>query len=206
MTGTQRREQLVGVGRAGFAERGFDGISVEEISSRAGVSKPVVYEHFGGKEGLYLAVIEAEQERLLTSIMSSIGEGRWRERIERGIVALLSYVEDHTDGFVILVHGQVPGGEQTYSTLLSTFTAQVADLLGEAFSHRGLDPELAQLHAQAIVGAVSMTALWWLDQRSPDKYAVATHVANLCWNGLSGLESQPKIIETVGGTNVKGSN
>lgn len=62
--------------------------------------------------------------------MSSIGEGRWRERIERGIVALLSYVEDHTDGFVILVHGQVPGGEQTYSTLLSTFTAQVADLLG----------------------------------------------------------------------------
>ena len=206
MTGTQRREQLVGVGRAAFAERGFDGISVEEISSRAGVSKPVVYEHFGGKEGLYLAVIEAEQERLLTSIMSSIGEGRWRERIERGIVALLSYVEDHTDGFVILVHGQVPGGEQTYSTLLSTFTAQVADLLGEAFSHRGLDPELAQLHAQAIVGAVSMTALWWLDQRSPDKYAVATHVANLCWNGLSGLESQPKIIETVGGTNVKGSN
>lgn len=206
MTGTQRREQLVGVGRAAFAERGFDGISVEEISSRAGVSKPVVYEHFGGKEGLYLAVIEAEQERLLTSIMSSIGEGRWRERIERGIVALLSYVEDHTDGFVILVHGQVPGGEQTYSTLLSTFTAQVADLLGEAFSHRGLDPELAQLHAQAIVGAVSMTALWWLDQRSPDKYAVATHVANLCWNGLSGLESQPKIIETVGGTNVKGTN
>lgn len=200
MTGTQRREQLIDVGRAAFAERGFDGVSVEEISSRAGVSKPVVYEHFGGKQGLYLAVIEAEQQRLFTSIVSSIGEGRWRERIERGILALLTYVEDHTDGFVILVHGRMPGGERSYSTLLNRVTANVSYLLGEAFHSRGLDPELAELHAQAIVGAVSMTALWWLDQRSPDKYAVATHVANLCWNGLAGLEAQPKIIETVKGT------
>jgi AcrR family transcriptional regulator len=52
MTGKQRREQLLDVGRALFAERGFDGTSIEEISARAGVSKPVVYEHFGGKEGL----------------------------------------------------------------------------------------------------------------------------------------------------------
>ena len=196
MTGSQRREQLIGIGRSAFAERGFAGISVEEIASRAGVSKPVVDEHFGGKEGLYSAVVEAEQSRLLTSIVSSIGEGRWRERIERGILALLTYVEDHTDGFVILVHGQSHDGERTYSTLLNTVTAQVSHLLGEAFAHRGLDPALAQLHAQAIVGAVSLTALWWLDQRSPDKYAVATHVANLCWNGLAGLEAQPKIIET----------
>ncbi|MCT1663417.1 TetR/AcrR family transcriptional regulator [Corynebacterium sanguinis] len=200
MTGSQRREQLIGIGRSAFAERGFDGISVEEISSRAGVSKPVVYEHFGGKEGLYVAVISQEQARLLNAILSSIGEGRWRERIERGILALLSYVEDHTDGFVILVHGQMPGGEHSYSTLLNTLTAQVSHLLEEAIRHRGLDPTLAQLHAQAIVGAVSMTALWWLDQRSPDKYAVATHVANLCWNGLAGLEAQPKIIHTVKGT------
>ena len=48
MTGKQRREQLLDVGRALFAERGFDGTSIEEIASRAGVSKPVVYEHFGG--------------------------------------------------------------------------------------------------------------------------------------------------------------
>ena len=52
MTGTQRREQLVQVGRKLFAEKGFGGTSVEEIAAAAGVSKPVVYEHFGGKEGL----------------------------------------------------------------------------------------------------------------------------------------------------------
>ncbi|AWB83723.1 TetR family transcriptional regulator [Corynebacterium liangguodongii] len=199
MTGPQRREQLIEVGRAAFADRGFDAISVEEIATRAGVSKPVLYEHFGGKEGLYRAVVETEHARLYDSIVSSIGEGRWRERIENGILALLTYVEDHTDGFVLLVHGQLPGGQRSYSTLMNTVTEEVSFLLGEAFLHRGLDSQLAALHAQAIVGAVSLTALWWLDQRSPDKFAVATHVANLCWNGLAGLEAQPKIIATAKG-------
>ncbi|MGN6173341.1 MAG: TetR/AcrR family transcriptional regulator, partial [Streptosporangiaceae bacterium] len=52
MTGKERREQLLDIGRKLFAERGFEGTSIEEIAAQAGVSKPVVYEHFGGKEGL----------------------------------------------------------------------------------------------------------------------------------------------------------
>jgi len=51
MTGQERRQQLLDVGRRLFAERGFEGTSIEEIAAQAGVSKPVVYEHFGGKEG-----------------------------------------------------------------------------------------------------------------------------------------------------------
>ena len=57
MTGRERREQLLDIGRKLFAERGFEGTSVEEIAAQAGVSKPVVYEHFGGKEGLYAVVV-----------------------------------------------------------------------------------------------------------------------------------------------------
>ena len=60
MTRKQRREQLLDIGRALFAERGFDGTSIEEIASRAGVSKPVVYEHIGGKEGLYAVVVDRD--------------------------------------------------------------------------------------------------------------------------------------------------
>jgi len=52
MTGTERRQQLIGIARSLFAERGYEGTSIEEIALRANVSKPVVYEHFGGKEGL----------------------------------------------------------------------------------------------------------------------------------------------------------
>ena len=67
MTGRERREQLLDIGRKLFAERGFEGTSVEEIAAQAGVSKPVVYEHFGGKEGLYAVVVDREVERLLTT-------------------------------------------------------------------------------------------------------------------------------------------
>ncbi|WP_213013996.1 helix-turn-helix domain-containing protein, partial [Paractinoplanes toevensis] len=58
MSAAQRREQLIATGRQLFAERGFDATSVEEVAARAKVSKPVVYEHFGGKEGLYAVVVD----------------------------------------------------------------------------------------------------------------------------------------------------
>ena len=58
MTGTERREQLIEVARELFAEKGFAGTSIEEVALRGHVSKPVVYEHFGGKEGLYAVVVD----------------------------------------------------------------------------------------------------------------------------------------------------
>lgn len=201
MTGTQRRDQLIGVGRAAFAERGLEGISMEEIAARAGVTKPVVYEHFGSKEGLYRAVVERETTRLEQTILGAIQDGPWYDRIERGAYALLTFVEEETDGFIILVHGQLPGEERTYSTILNRVTAEVSYLLAQAFAHRGLDEKMAGLYGQALVGTVSNTALWWLDERAKgqnlgnhlDKDTVAAHLTNLCWNGLRGMESQPKL-------------
>src|SRR5450830_1032944 len=64
MTGKERREQLLDVSRRLFAEKGFEGTSIEEIASRAEVSKPVVYEHFGGKEGIYAVVVDREIQAL----------------------------------------------------------------------------------------------------------------------------------------------
>src|SRR5690242_6447735 len=75
MTGPQRREQLLDVGRKLFAEKGFEGTSVEEIAARAEVSKPVVYEHFGGKEGLYAVVVDREIRALLAEITGALTSG-----------------------------------------------------------------------------------------------------------------------------------
>ena len=193
MTGRERREQLISIGRAAFAERGFDGASVEDIAARAGVSKPVVYEHFGGKEGLYAVVIDRELVALEKVVTESLQTGSWRERIEQGVVALLTYVEEETDGFLILVRDSKPGAERSFSTLLNTAVNQIAHILGEAFEHRGLDPELAVLYGQALVGMVATTAQWWLDVREPSRETVAAHIVNLCWNGLSGMEAAPKL-------------
>ena len=193
MTGRERREQLIVIGRAAFAELGFDGASVEEIAARAGVSKPVVYEHFGGKEGLYAVIVDREMLALEEVITHSLSDGTWRERIEKATVALLNYVEQETDGFLILVRDSKPGDERSYSTLLNSSVGQVSYILGAAFERRGLDAKLAGLYAQALVGMVSMTAQWWLDTRQPAKEVVAAHIVNLCWNGLSGMEAKPKL-------------
>ncbi|MDQ3610797.1 MAG: TetR/AcrR family transcriptional regulator, partial [Actinomycetota bacterium] len=121
MTGTQRREQLLDVGRSLFAERGYDGASVEEIALRAGVSKPVVYEHFGGKEGLYEVVVHREVERLLTSFTGALSGDTPRRLLEQATLALLAYVEDETDGFRILVReSPVPVADSGgFATILS---------------------------------------------------------------------------------------
>ena len=168
MTGKQRREQLIAIGRSLFAERGFEGTSVEEIAMRAGVSKPVVYEHFGGKEVLYAVVIDREMTRLEHTITEALRTGRSRARVEQAVIALLTYVEDETDGFQILVRDTQPGVGRGYSTLLNDAVAQVSHLLGHAFTRSGLDPDTAILYGQALVGMVSMTAQWWLDQREND--------------------------------------
>ena len=205
MTGAQRREQLIGIGRSTFAERGLEGTSVEEIAHRAGVSKPVIYEHFGGKEGLYNAVVEEEMGRLNETITESISLGRSRVRIERAVLALLTYVEEHTDGFVILVRdsggigaagAHAPHG---YSTLLNDATDKVSHILGAAFTRNGLNESIAPVYSQALVGMVSQTAQWWLDVRHPDKETVAAHIVNLCWNGLAGMETDPQLHEDVEG-------
>ena len=92
MTGQERRQQLLDIGRRLFAERGFEGTSIEEIAAQAGVSKPVVYEHFGGKEGLYAVVVDREVERLTTMTTMLFEGGHSRPKFEAAAVTLLRYI------------------------------------------------------------------------------------------------------------------
>jgi AcrR family transcriptional regulator len=194
MTGSERRHQLIDIARSLFAERGYDGTSIEEIALRANVSKPVVYEHFGGKEGLYAVVVDREMSALLDGITSSLTNNRSRVRIERVALALLTYVEERTDGFRIMIRDSPASiSSGTYSSLLNDAVSQVSSILAGDFARRGLDSGLAPLYAQALVGSVSMTAQWWLDTREPKKEVVAAHLVNLMWNGLTHLEADPHL-------------
>jgi AcrR family transcriptional regulator len=196
MSGQQRREQLLDVGRSLFAERGFDGTSVEEIAATAGVSKPVVYEHFGGKEGLYAVVVDREVQQLLDAITGSLIAGQPREVLERVGFALLDYVEQNSDGFRILVRDSpVATSTGTFSSLLNDVASQVEHLLVEQFRMRGFDTGYAPMYSQMLVGMVALTGQWWLDVREPGKDEVVAHLVNLAWNGLSGLEADPKPVD-----------
>ncbi|MCL3861272.1 TetR/AcrR family transcriptional regulator [Actinotalea sp. K2] len=195
MTGTQRREQLLDVSRQLFAEKGFEGTSVEEIASRAQVSKPVVYEHFGGKEGMYAVVVDREIQALTGTLTQALlAGGHPQELLERTALALLDYIETSTDGFRILVRDSpVAQATGTFSSLIGDVAAQVEHLLGAQFTKRGLDPRTAPIYAQMLVGMVALTGQHWLDSRSPEKEDVAAHLVNLAWNGLSGLQRQPAL-------------
>jgi AcrR family transcriptional regulator len=197
MTGKERREQLLDVGRKLFAEKGFEGTSVEEIASTAQVSKPVVYEHFGGKEGLYAVVVDREIRTLLDGITASLGtEDHPRVLLENAALALLGYIESSTDGFRILVRDSpVAQSTGTFASLISDVASQVEYLLADEFKARGLDAKVAPLYAQMLVGMVALTGQYWLDHRKPKKQDVAAHLVNLAWNGLSGLERRPSLTE-----------
>src|SRR5512132_912369 len=196
MSGKERREQLLNVGRSLFAEKGFEATSVEEIAAKAGVSKPVVYEHFGGKEGLYAVVVDREMRALLEAITGALtSSGHPRELLERAAFALLDYVDSSTDGFRILVRDSpVAQSTGTFASLISDAATQVEHILVAEFKHRGYEAKHASLYAQMLVGMVALTGQWWLDVRKPRKADVAAHLVNLAWNGLSGLEHKPRLV------------
>jgi AcrR family transcriptional regulator len=204
MSGVERREQLIVVGRELFAARGFDGTSVEEIAAQAEVSKPVVYEHFGGKEGLYAVVVDREVQALLDTITGALSAGsvpgtateaRQRELIERAALALLDYIEQHSAGFRILSRDSSVGQEGgPFASLLSGIAARVEGMLVTEFRSRGLDAKTAPIYAQMLVGMVALTGQWWLGARRPKKSEVAAHLVNLAWNGLANLEGKPRLI------------
>ena len=195
MSAAQRREQLISIGRQLFAERGFDATSIEEVAARAKVSKPVVYEHFGGKEGLYAVVVDREVRALLDRITTALTAGHPRELLEQAALALLDYIEEETDGFRVLVReSPVMSGTGNFSSVLNDVAHQVEHILGAEFKSRGYDPKLAELYSQALVGMVALTGRWWLEVRKPRKETVAAHLVNLAWNGLSHLEAKPTLI------------
>ena len=212
MSASERREQLLAVARGLFAERGFDATSVEEVAARAQVSKPVVYEHFGGKEGLYAVVVDREITTISAAISSAITDpaggttvapdaedlgtpdapGSASRIAERAALALLTYIEDSPDGFRILSAGS-DRAAGTYSTLLADVAIEVSGILASQFAAHDLDPRTAPLYAQMLVGIVAMPAQWWLENRSMSKEEVAAHMVNLAWNGLRGMKARPTL-------------
>lgn len=193
MTAAGRREQLLAVARGTFAERGFDGTTIEEIAARADVSKPIVYEHFGGKEGVYAVVVDREVNTLLSMMRDALGSGHPRELLQQAALALLDYIETSPDGFAIIVRDAPVGSSGTYLTIIGDIASRVEDILVAEFREHDFSTPLAPMYAQMLVGMVGSTGQWWLDERKPSKQVVAAHLVNLAWHGLSGLERKPEL-------------
>ena len=197
MTGKERREQLIGVGRALFAEKGFDGTSIEEIAAKAKVSKPVVYEHFGAKEGIYAVVVDREMQRLLSMVTQSLVDAPPRLKLERAALAMLPVHRGEQRGLPHTGAGLARGLRHRHVRQPD----QRDRPPGRGRARRGVPPRTATtrsyapMYAQMLVGMVALTGQWWLDVRKPPREEVAAHLVNLAWNGLNRLDPNPKISE-----------
>jgi AcrR family transcriptional regulator len=190
LSAAERRSQLVSVGRVVFAERGYDATSVEEIAERAGVSKPIVYEHFGGKEGLYAVIVDREMELVITSVSDAISEGTPRDRVAAATLAFLTYVKEHPDGFAVLSR------DAPANVGMASLLAEVGDRVGQIFAaefkRAGYDSKAAPIYAQALIGMVTFVGQWWTDNRRRSIEEVASHVTALAWMGLRHLPKKPE--------------
>ncbi len=195
MSAKERREQLLDVSRRLFAAKGFEGTSVEEIAAKSGVSKPIVYEHFGGKEGMYAVVVDREIQALTDALSGALeAGGHPKLLVERTALALLGYIEQNEDGFRILVRDSpVAQSTGTFSSLIGDVATQVEYLLADQFRRRRLDTGVVPIYAQMLVGMVALTGQYWLDARDLDKSVVAAHLVNLAWNGLAGMQRDPSL-------------
>jgi AcrR family transcriptional regulator len=197
LTGSARRTQLIEIARTVFAQRGYEATSVEEIAARAKVSKPIVYEHFGGKEGLYAVLVDREMEHVVSLISEAITSGTPRQRVESAALAFLTYVRDQPDGFVVLSRdAPVTLARGGMSSLLNDVAERVANVFTTTFKKAGYNPKAAPIYAHALVGMVTFVGQWWTETRKPPVEEVAGHLAALSWMGLRHLPKRPKLTAT----------
>lgn len=193
LSASARRAQLIDVGRTVFAERGYEGASVEEIADRAKVSRPIVYEHFGGKDGLYTVIVDREMEYIVRRISEALMSGTASGRIEGATLAFLTYVRDHPEGFTLLTR-DTPSGSTglAISSLLNDLADRVSSSFAESFKNAGYDPKLAPIYAHALMGMVTFVGQWWATTRKPAVEEVAKHISALAWMGLRHLPKRPR--------------
>jgi len=197
MNAAARRAQLIEVGRATFAERGYEATTVEEIAARARISKPILYHHFGGKEGLYAVVVDREVEYILGEIAEAVSTGTPRERLEQAVLSYLTYVKERPEGFALLLRDGAPHkrtGEMP--ALMHDLADRIGEVFTEQFREAGYDSKAAPIYAHALVGMVAFVGPWWTESKKPLSVDVtASHISALAWMGLRHLPKKPRLLE-----------
>jgi AcrR family transcriptional regulator len=180
----RRRRQLLDVAQETFAEQGFHETSMDEIAEAAGVTKPVLYQHFDSKRQLYLELLEDVGQQLLEAITEATARATSpREQVEHGFAAYFRFVADRQSAFRLLFGGGARRDEEFGDAIRKVETA-ISEVIATLIE-TDIDTEHRRLLAHGIVALAEGTARYWVSnglERDPD--VVAARVANLAWAGL----------------------
>ena len=187
----RRRQQLLDVSLTLFAERGFNATTMDDIAETAGVTKPLLYQHFASKRALYLELLDSVSHTMLEAIGKAIAAaGGPRQQVEGGFAAYFYLVVSHADAFHLLFGSDVPNDPE-----LSRAVRKVEDSIAESIDvliDAGLDEDHRRLLAFAVVGMAEGASRHFLAARDPhegdphetEATRLARRLADLAWAGL----------------------
>jgi len=182
-----RREQLLNVALEVFAHQGFHGTAMNDVAEAAGVTKPVLYQHFQSKRQLYLALLDEVGQRLRQTIEKAGSDsGGPRAQVEAGFRAYFRWVRDDRDSFLLLF-GSGARRDEEFAEAVRRFEIAIADTIAPLIQ-ADIDPEHQRLLAHALVGLAEGTSRRLLALGGDfDPERVAAQVADLAWAGLRGV-------------------
>lgn len=185
----ERRRQLLDTATAVFAERGYHATSMNDVAEAAGVTKPVLYQHFSSKRDLFVELLSDIGDELRDTIAKATADAAGpRQQIEEGFRAYFRFVGDHTDSFRVLF-GAGARRDPEFAAFARTVEAAIADAIAELIVVGGQPAAHRQLLAHSIVGMTEAASRHWLaHDREPDVDTLADQLAQLAWSGMRGLD------------------
>ena len=184
----QRRRQLLDAAREVFVSQGYHAAAMDEIAERAGVSKPVLYQHFPGKLELYLALLDESVDVLVETVRGALrSTGDNKQRVAATFSAYFEYVAGEGEAFRLVFESDL-GNEAAVRARLERGQRECAELVSQVVSQdAGLDEDEAHLLSVGMVGLAQVTARYWLSTRDRiPREAAEQLVARLAWRGISG--------------------
>jgi len=185
----RRRRQLLDVALNLFAERGYHATAMNDIAETAGVTKPVLYQHFRSKRALYLELLEDFGGRLRDAISKAVAEaGSPREQVQAGFRAYFTFATKQQPAFQLLFGGGARRDEE-FADAVHSVEVSIAETIATLIVVEGLDDDRRLVLAHGIVGLAEGTSRHWLahDLRGSAE-ELADQVAALAWAGLRGVQ------------------
>jgi len=190
LTAEQRRRQLFAVALGLFAQRGYRATTMDDIAEAAGVTKPLLYQHFSSKRALYLELVDSIARDLLEAIEQAVRQADGpRQQVELGFAAYFRLVVSHEAEFRIL-YGRDHADDDELGRALRTVEDAIAEAI-DPLIDAGLDDDHRRLLAYGIVGMAEGASRRFLEQRptteaeaGEEAQRLAQRMADLAWAGL----------------------
>jgi AcrR family transcriptional regulator len=190
-----RRRQLLGAAQEVFVAQGYHAAAMDDIAERAGVSKPVLYQHFPGKLDLYLALLEEHATALVGRVRTALeSTTNNKQRVAASVAAYFDFVDGDDEGFRLVFESDLRN-DPLVRDRVERMTQDCVAAITETIAHdTGFTPAEATLLSVGLTGMAEIGARWWLstEGRMPKERAVEMLVG-LAWRGISGAPLQPDV-------------